>query len=201
MPPATCSSPNNASPSTVYEFTRTAPGVYSAPVALPNPSPNYVFIRGIVIDSAGNLWVADNANGSGGQVYESMNTAGSFGTPTKVGTGWTAPWGMAADTSGNVFVADNGANAITKISGDAVTVTIPNTGGIAAPRGIAIDSSGNIFAMNGGNHCQGAGADAAPIATATNANNDLFSAAGQIAIDASGNIWVADYWHQFRPGS
>jgi sugar lactone lactonase YvrE len=182
---------NNASPSTVYEFTRTAPGVYSAPVALPNPSPNYVFIRGIVIDSSGNLWVADNANGSGGQVYESVNTAGSFGTPTKVGTGWTAPWGMAADALGNVFVADNGASAVKKISGG--TVSTLNTGGISAPRGIALDSSANIFAINGNNFTMMELTAASSYATASTVNSSPFSAPGDIAIDASGNIWVADF--------
>jgi sugar lactone lactonase YvrE len=182
---------NNASPSTVYEFTRTAPGVYSAPVALPNPSLNYVFIRGIVIDSSGNLWVADNANGSGGQVYESVNTAGSFGTPTKVGTGWTAPWGMAADALGNVFVADNGASAVKKISGG--TVSTLNTGGISAPRGIALDSSANIFAINGNNFTMMELTAASSYATASTVNSSPFSAPGDIAIDASGNIWVADF--------
>ena len=182
---------NNASPSTVYEMVRTAPGVYSAPVALPNPSPNYVMIRGIVIDSIGNLWVADNANGSGGQVYESVNTAGSFGTPTKVGTGWTAPWGMAADASGNVFVADNGPSTISKISGG--TVTTLNTGGIAAPRGIALDSSANIFAINGNNFTLMELTAASSYATASTVNTNAFSAPGDIAIDPSGNIWVADF--------
>ena len=182
---------NNAATPTVYEFTRTGPGAYSAPVALPNPTPAYVSpLRGVVIDSNGNLWVADNANGSGGQVYELVNTAGTLGAPTKVGTGWGAPWGLAADASGNVYVADNTANAIKKISG---TVTTLNTGGISAPRGIAIDSSGNIFAMNGNNSNVMELTAASAYVTATTVGTISFSSAGDIAIDANGNIWVADY--------
>ncbi len=168
---------------------RTAPGVYSAPVLLPNPNPNYVFIRGIVIDSLGDLWVADNANGAGGQVYESVNTAGSFGTPTKVGTGWTAPWGMAADTAGNVYVADNGASAIAEISGGVKTIL--NTGSVNQPRGIAVDSSGNIFAMDGS--IFQVEKLVSPYTSATTVNSTVLSGAGDIALDASGNIWVANY--------
>ncbi len=183
---------NNASTRTVLEFTRTAPGTYSAPVTLPAPGTPYGLIRGIVVDPSGNLWVADNGNGSsGGNVYELVNTAGTLGTPTPVGSGWAAPWGIAADASGNVFVADNAANSIVKIS--AGTPTTLNTGGIAAPRGVAIDSSGNIFGMNGNNSNVIELTAASSYVTSTTVGTTSFSSAGDIAIDANGNIWVADY--------
>ncbi|HEY1808441.1 MAG TPA: hypothetical protein VGG42_07745 [Acidobacteriaceae bacterium] len=179
---------------TVYERARTGAGVYSSPVALPNPTPGYVFLRGIAIDSNGNLWVADNANGSGGQVYELVNTAGSFAAPAKVGTGvWTAPWGVTADASGNVFVADNGAQSIMEISGGTITLTVPNsTSQITAPRGIAVDSAEDLFVVDGN---LGTVLKLSPPYTsaAVAINATAFQGPGDIALDASGNIWVAAY--------
>ncbi|MGA7524669.1 MAG: NHL repeat-containing protein [Acidobacteriaceae bacterium] len=174
---------------TVYKRTRTGPGVYSAAVALPNPTPGYVYLRGIAIDSNGNLWVADNANGSGGQVYELTTIAGSFGAPAKVGSGWSGPWGIAADASGNVFVTDNSANSISEISSG--TVTVVNTGAVSAPRGIAVNSAEELFAVDG-NLDKVVGL-VSPYTSATAVNTTAFQGPGDIALDASGNIWVAAY--------
>ncbi|HEX3662153.1 MAG TPA: SBBP repeat-containing protein, partial [Acidobacteriaceae bacterium] len=180
---------NNGGTPTVYEMTLTGPGTYSAPVALPNPTPGYTFLRGVTIDSNGNLWVADNANGTGGQVYELAYLSGSFGTPTKVGSGWTGPWQIAADASGNVFVTDNSANSITEISGG--TATVVNTGSVSAPRGIAVDSTEDLFVVDA--NLGQVVKLAPPYTSAVSVNLTGFQGPGDIAIDASGNIWVAAY--------
>ncbi|HVT96816.1 MAG TPA: NHL repeat-containing protein, partial [Acidobacteriaceae bacterium] len=177
---------------TIYERVRTGPGVYSAPTALPAPTPNYVFLRGLAIDPSGNLWVADYANGSGGQVYE--YASGSFASaPIKVGSGWTAPWGIAADASGNVWVADSGANSISEISAGTVTMTIPgSSSGISAPRGIAINSAGNLFVVDG-NVGKILMLPSPYTGAATQINTMGFQGAGLIYLDASSNVWLTEY--------
>ena len=179
---------------TVYEMTRTGPSAYSAPVALPKPAGGYVLLRGIAIDSNGNLWVADFANypTTHGQVYESVynSVSQTFATPVAVGASWQAPWAITADTSGHVFATDNSASTISEISAGVVTVV--NTGGILNPRGIAVDSGENLYIVNGNTFRVMKLVPpytAAPIA----ANSTQFSGAGDLALDASGNIWIAEY--------
>ncbi len=103
---------DNGAPPAVYEMTRTGPGAYSTPVALPAPASAYTSLKGIAIDSNGNLWVADYGT-TKGQVYELVYDSGSktFATPVAVGTAWTNPWAIGADALGNVFVTDGGVNA------------------------------------------------------------------------------------------
>ncbi|MGA7521765.1 MAG: choice-of-anchor D domain-containing protein [Acidobacteriaceae bacterium] len=176
----------------VYEMMRTGPGAYSAPVALPSPASGYVYLRGVAIDSNGNLWVADFANcpSTPGQVYELVynSTSKTFANPVKVGTSWDAPWAITADASGNVFVTDNGANSISEISNG--TVTVVNTSGVTAPRGIAVNSSEDLFVIDG--NLDRVMELTPPYTTAASVNNTEFQDPGDIALDASGNIWVAE---------
>ena len=183
---------------TVYEFAYNASThAYSGtPIALNTPGGGYPCsgdpcLRGVAIDSNGNLWVADFAGVSGGQVYELTPTAGSFAsaTPTAVGTGWVDPWAITADKSGNVFVTDYTPNTITEITGGIATVV--NTGGVSAPRGIAVDASGNLFAVDG-NSSQVMEL-VAPAYTIVNIVSPGFQGPGDLAFDASGNLWVSEY--------
>ena len=109
---------NNASTRTVLEFTRTAPGVVQRARHPADSGPNYVLIRGIVVDPSGNLWVADNANGSsGGSVYESVNTAGSLEPRRRSGPAGRLPGGWPRMHRGTCSSPTTAANAIVKISG------------------------------------------------------------------------------------
>jgi|GEM_PF-1127221 len=132
------------------------------------------------------------------------------------------PWGIAADDAGNVYVADTDNNAIRKISANGQAQTIAGAGpahsgfadgqGTAArfntPMGIAVDSrNGDLYVTDSHNHRirkitpQGlvstiagsaAGfADDSPTAT-TPGTVARFHAPLGIAIDAAGNLYVAD---------
>lgn len=130
--------------------------------------------QGIVIDSAGNLYVADTGNNvirkitSGGQV---STIAGSGSAAFANGTGTSAsfngPTGMTIDSSGNLYVVDTGNNRIRKIvtsvspavvstiSGLATAGSVDGSASVAtfnAPQGIAIDSTGSLYVTDTSNH-------------------------------------------------
>jgi len=88
--------------------------------------------RGVAVDSAGNLYVADTDNNlirkitPAGVLTTLAGVAGSSGTED--GPGATAhfagPRGIAVDVAGNVFVADSDNGSIRKITPDGMVTTV-----------------------------------------------------------------------------
>jgi surface antigen/pimeloyl-ACP methyl ester carboxylesterase len=130
---------------------------------------------GVAVDSAGNVFVADTGNDTirkvtlAGAVTTLAGSAGSYGSADGVGSaarfgtydapgqGLHGPWGLAADSAGNVFVADYGNCTIRKVTPAGLVTTIGGTAGVmsgadgigtsaifAKPTGIAVDSMGNL---------------------------------------------------------
>ncbi|MGH7813909.1 MAG: hypothetical protein ACREQI_07910 [Candidatus Binataceae bacterium] len=176
--------------------------------------------EGLTFDSGGNLYVA-NIN-SGGSVSEFAPGANGNASPiidiSGADTGMNDPDGVAVDSSGNLYVANcgppcsnsgSGTGSVTVYApgstGDALpiaTIAGANTG-IEAALAIAADSAGNLYVGNCGAECAGSGApsvtvyapgangNVSPIATISGANTNLGIPRG-VAVDASGNIYVAD---------
>jgi sugar lactone lactonase YvrE len=112
--------------------------------------------RGIVVDSGGNLFVADELNRvirkimPDGTVMTFAGVAGAQGTANGNGTGarFTDPTALAIDASDNLYVLDN--YQIRKITPSAVVTTLttlPNNGNNVQfqPAGIAVNASGDLF--------------------------------------------------------
>lgn len=120
----------------------------------------------------GSLFVSDTTNNTirkitaGGEVTTFAGLAGISGHDD--GAGSTAlfnrPGGLAADGSGNLFVADTGNSTIRKISPDGTVSTFAGVPGVAGvengigmaalfnqPQGIGLDGSGNLFVADTGN--------------------------------------------------
>jgi len=130
---------------------------------------------GIVVDAAGDIYVADELNNN---VVE-FKAGGGQATFT----GFSDPQGLAIDATGNVYVSDSGNNAVKEIpAGGGTIITVIS--GVTAPTGLAIDGSGNIYvADNIGIQKLPAGGTV-PIT--------LFPGvgAGPIGVDAAGNIFA-----------
>jgi sugar lactone lactonase YvrE len=130
---------------------------------------------GVTVDSAGNIYFADNYNNSILKMDTSGNTSTVAGNGTYgySGDGSAAtsaeldyPSGVAVDSAGNIYIADTGNNRIRKVDTSGNISTVAGNGtegysgdGVAAtsaelyqPRGVAVDSAGNIYIADTWNH-------------------------------------------------
>ena len=144
--------------------------------------------------------------------------AGGAGNLDGIGTSarFVVPSGIALDANGNIFVADAGSNTIRKITPAGLVSTLagnPNQSGNAdgrganarflAPDDIAIDPSGNLFVSDLGNRTIRKITPAGDVTTFAGTVGKCGSADGvgtatqfcgptRLAMDASGNLFVAD---------
>jgi sugar lactone lactonase YvrE len=179
---------------------------------------------GVALDSSGNLYVADYNNNeirkiaAGGVVttYAGTGTAGGANGSATTAT-FTNPTGVAVDSAGDVYVADENNNEIRMITpGGQVSLVAGSPTGAAGntdgsgtaarfngPEGIAIDSSGNIWVTDSANNeirkvtpggvvTTWAGTGAAGHANGTG-NVATFNMPTGIAADSSGNLYVTDH--------
>jgi DNA-binding beta-propeller fold protein YncE len=124
------------------------------------------------------------------------------------------PWGIAADISGNVFVADTDNHMVRKITPAGMVTTLAGTNRIFrsshgrepvseffAPRGIAVDGSGNVFVANFTAVHQitpaGKVTTLAGLAHIRGSDDGMggaawFHFACGIALDTAGNLYVTD---------
>jgi sugar lactone lactonase YvrE len=132
------------------------------------------FPQGVVVDSAGNLYVADSSNQTirkvtaGGVVMTLAGAGGMVGSVDGTGAAarFSLPSGVAIDGAGNVYVADQLNHTIRKMTPGGVVTTLAGAApgipgsmdgpGTAAffnsPHDLAVDSSGNVYVADTGNH-------------------------------------------------
>lgn len=180
--------------------------------------------QGVAVDGGGTVYVADTGNNTIRKIVSGAVTtlAGSiYQSGSLDGTGTNAlfyqPRGVAADGSGNVYVADTLNHTVREINSAGVVVTVAGTPGVYGsadgagsnalfrePSGIAIDSSGNLYVADTGNQTlrkivPGTFAVSTIAGTAGFSGSAdgagagaMFSYPGGIAAATSGFLWVAD---------
>ncbi len=119
------------------------------------------------------------------QAQATPSSGGSVVTHTySVGTG---PRGIAIDSSGNIWVTNNGSNTVTKLSSSGSTLGTYPVG--TYPVGISIDSAGNVWVANGNSNTVTKLSSSGSILGTYPAG----TAPRGILIDTSGNVWVTDH--------
>ena len=178
----------------------------------------------VAYDGSGNVYVADTANNTirkvtlDGVVTTLAGTAGTSGYIDATGSDarFSSPAGVAADSSGNVYVADTGNNTIRKVTAAGAVTTLAgsqlNNGsrdgtGRAAlfdtPTGMAVDISGNVYVADVNNDTIRKVTPAGVVTTIGGAagiigstdgtgSGALFNTPHAVAVDNAGNIYVAD---------
>lgn len=169
----------------------------------------------VAVDDTGDVFVADMSNDTirkitpAGHVYTFAGQAGMSGNTDGWGNSarFNNPFGVAVDSSGNVYVSDTANNAIRKISVGRVVTTLAGLPGYAgntdgngtdarfwSPQGLAVDGAGNIYVADTGNN---AIREITPMGVVTTlsiaADNALaLNGPGGVAVDGNGNVYVAD---------
>jgi uncharacterized protein (TIGR03437 family) len=184
---------------------------------------------GVAVDSAGNLYIADQNNYRIRKVSNGVITTvagnGTHGFSGDNGPATSAqlnlynggyPIGIAVDSAGNLYISDSGNLRIRKVSNGVITTVAGNgTQGFSGdngpatsaelnqPEGIAADSAGNLYiadwqnsrirkVANGvittvaGNGTRGFSGDGGPATSAQ------LSYPQGVAVDSAGNLYIAD---------
>jgi sugar lactone lactonase YvrE len=134
-------------------------------------------------NSTGYIYVSDFGTNS---VYR----FNSSGTLLATITGFTQPYGLAIDQSGNVFVANNGGSSVKKIAAGASTATT-FISSLTSPYGVTFDASGNLYISS--NTANTILKVPAGTSTAGAFVSTGLSGPRNLAYDGAGNIYVADY--------
>jgi streptogramin lyase len=153
----------------------------------------------LTVDGSDNVWVANeqssnSINGGNGNVVKFSSTgqvlsgAGGF----SVG-GVFFPQGLAADTTGNVWVVDYGDSLVSLLSpsGSAVNGTTAwGSGQLALPVAVAVDASHDAWVANqSANTITRISADGSKVMQVGCCNG-----ASGLAVDQGGNVWVANFF-------
>ena len=158
---------------------------------------------GVITTVAGNGDVGNGFNGDGGQATSAQ---------------LRGPWGVAVDASGNLYITETLFHRIRKVRADGVITTVAGNGAsgfsgdggqatsaqLSEPLGVAVDASGNLYFADTNNHrIRKVRADGVITTVAGNGAYGFSGDGGQatsaqlsvthgVAVDASGNLYIAD---------
>lgn len=178
----------------------------------------------VAVDGSGNVYVADATDHSirkitsTGTVSTFAGQGGSYGSTDGAGSAarFKAPLGIAADSAGNVYVADTGNATVRKITAEGVVTTLAGSAGqsgstdgaaamarFSSPYGVAVDGAGAVYVVESSAVVRKIAADGMVStlagAAGTNGFTDAtgtaarFSVPFDIAVDGSGNLYVSDH--------
>lgn len=183
----------------------------------------------VALDSSHNLYIADSANNRVRKVTKSngnISTIAGNGIAQFTGDGGSAtsaslnaPYGIAVDSSGNVFISDFLNQVVRKVTTSGTISTVAGTnqygfmgdGGpgtsaqLNRPFGLAIDSANNLYIADSNNYCirklDTNGNISTVAGSATNvgftgdggpATQAKMSSPYGVAVDGAGSIYIAD---------
>ena len=183
------------------------------------------FPAGIAVDASGNVYVADKNNhkirkiSSMGLVTTFAGSTAGFADGNGISAQFYLPHGVALGNSGNVYVADLVNHKIRKISTTGMVTTLAgSTAGFSdglgtaakfsSPDGLAVDNLGNVYVADTDNQKIRKISPIGLVSTLAGSTQGFANGIGNIAqfdkpiglaVDASGNVYVADqYNHKIR---
>jgi hypothetical protein len=195
----------------------------------PGSSATFNSPLGLAEDSSGNIYVAEGSTTGGtanhtirkitptADVTTFAGMAGQAGSDDGTGSAarFNNPHGVAADASGNLYVADTDNSTIRKITPAAEVSTFAGSAGQPGsadgtgnaarfnhPTGVAVGPSGNIYVADSSNHIIRQITPAGVVTTLAGSLQGFADGTGAaakfnfpngVAVDADENIYVADF--------
>ena len=210
-------------------ITTVAGGGYSLGDNGPATGAQLNFSQGIAVDAGGNVYIVDSSNSLIRKVSNGVvTTVAGTGTIGGFAAGFSGdngpatnahlafPSGVAVDTTGNIYIADNNNLRLREVSNGVITTVAGNgtlgfsgdngpatSAQLVSPEGVAVDSAGNLYVSeanrirkisNGvittvagiSGFAGGFSGDNGPATSA-----QLTSPSG-LAVDSAGNLYIAD---------
>ena len=182
---------------------------------------------GVAVDSAGNLYIGDTFNNRVRKVTPAgvITTVAGTGAVGYDGDGIPAtaaqlnqPFGVAVDSAGNLYIADQVNRRVRKVTAAGVITTVAGTGSVGfsgdggqatsaqlnSPLGVAVDSAGNLYVSDPYNNRIRKVTPAGVITTVAGTGKADFSGDGGkatsaelddpwgVAVDSAGRLYIAD---------
>jgi trimeric autotransporter adhesin len=184
------------------------------------------FPNGVAVDSAGNIFIAETGNRRIRKVTPSgkISTMAGNGTRGNDGDGGLAtaaqlnsPHGLAVDSAGNLYIADN--YRIRKVTPAGIISTMAGNGTLGysgdgdlataaqlnnGPTGLAVDSAGNLYIADLSNNRIRKVTTTGKISTVAGNGKQVYSGDGgpatssalyyptDVAVDSAGNLYIVD---------
>jgi sugar lactone lactonase YvrE len=155
---------------------------------------------GVAVDASGNVYIADAGNNRVVMVPATDLSCATASDCVSVGSALTTPLsnpeGVAADASGNVYIADTYNHRVLKVLSTDLACTTPADctalgSGMVSPDGLAVDASGNVYiadytssigilmeTYSGGTYTQSLVGSGLSVPTG-------------VTVDANGNVYIA----------
>jgi sugar lactone lactonase YvrE len=161
--------------SSVYKFSPTGAdlGVFASGLDAP---------QDLGFDSQGNLYVV--SYNLGDQIHKFSPSGADLGTIGLGGLG--LPWGLAIDSSDNLYVSDEIGNSIHKYSSTGTDLGV--FASLSSPVGLAFDHDGNLLVVRNSTEIHKFSPTGADLETFASIPNGL--GASGICLDDEGNVYV-----------
>jgi hypothetical protein len=157
---------------------------------------------GVAVDAHGNVYISetgyinqDEPNDVIKETVSSTPYGNSYAQSVVPTSGLNTPYGVAADSSGNVYIADGVNDRILKETpsgGSYSQSTVPSSA-LILPMGVAVDAGGNGYIADWGNHRVLKETPSGTSYAESTVAENTYPTPIAVSVDARGNVYILNY--------